>query len=67
MKSYPWPFELAWFCYRTAKRKGWCLDKALQLLAWNAVKQRCSKIRTLKAAGLLIGAWHETAQLEKAQ
>ncbi len=57
MKDYPWPHELAWFCYRVAKEKEWCLDKALQLLAWNSVKQRWSKARTRKAAALLIGAW----------
>lgn len=57
MKDYPWPCELALFCYCRAKNKGWCLDKALKLLVWNSVKQHWSKVRTIVAAKLLIGAW----------
>lgn len=57
MKDYPWPCELAWFCYFTAKNQAWSLDEAIQLLAWNSVKQHWSKARTMVAARLLIGAW----------
>ncbi len=60
MKDYPWPFELAYFCYKVAKSRGWCLDEALQLLAWNSVIQRWRWKRTWKAAELLIGAWGNT-------
>lgn len=57
MKEYPWPCELVFFCRTVAKRCGWELDEALQLLVWNSVIQRWSKIRTMVAGKLLICSW----------
>jgi len=65
VKDYPYPCELALFCYKLAKSRGWCLDKSLQLLVWNSVKSHWSKTRTMKAALLLMGAWSYGAQISK--
>lgn len=40
LKAYPWPCELAFFCYMRGKGARWTLEKTLRLLDWNVAKQR---------------------------
>jgi hypothetical protein len=69
------PGDLAYHCYRTAKEKGYSLDWALGLLAWNSVMVRwinsyTGKVgrraftlnKTLRAAGILIGFWQTSGR-----